>query len=61
MAVAKFLLVGASWGNINFSIKTFMQNFKIVKNCIANLKLFKSVLQNLFINISIILESFASL
>ena len=37
-AVARFLLVGggASWGNINLSIKICLQNFKIEKNCIGN-------------------------
>ena len=36
-AVARILLVGgASWGNRNLSIKTYMRNFKIEKNCISN-------------------------
>ena len=37
MAVARFILVeGASWGNMNLSIKTLLRNFKIDKNCIVN-------------------------
>ena len=51
-AVAKILLVcveRANWGNINLPIKTFMQNFKLVKNCIkhciAKFKNFQSVIK----------------
>ena len=35
-AVARILWGGGSWANINLAIKTFMQNFKIENNCIAN-------------------------
>ena len=30
------MFFGGSWGNMNLSIKTLLQNFKIEKNCIAN-------------------------
>ena len=40
-------------------INTFMQIFKIDKNCIENFITFRSVLNKLVINISKILKSFA--
>ena len=38
----------ASWGNMNLSIKTFLMNFKIDKNCIVNFETFQNVLQTYY-------------
>ena len=46
---------GGSWGNINLSIKTIIQNFKLYCKFLS----FSKCFEKLFINISIILESFA--
>ena len=54
-AVARFLWGGEAGGNINLSIKTFLQNFKIDENCIANFYNFQMFCK-LIINISIILK-----
>ena len=50
---------GASWGYMNLSIKALLWNFKIEKIVLLIFKIFKMFCK-LFINISIILESFAS-
>ena len=52
-----FIGGGGKLGNINLSIKTFLQNFKIEKNCIAN---FSKCFTNSLLILALFLESFAS-
>ena len=50
---------GASWGNMNLSIKTFLKNLKSRKIVLLIFKPFKMSCK-LYINIRIILENFVS-
>ena len=58
-AVARILIFffwgGGSWGNINLSIKTIIQNLTLYCKFLSCFKCF----EKLFINITIILDSFA--